>query len=232
MANTGLEDHPDGWEALPEGQRLLRGPPRWPGVVGRSFQRAGSGREALSEGLDWMGIPIGVPRVVRRPPGVPRVFGRPRVGRLTTPGYLAGPPDHLGGPHNHSRLSKKASRPLPPLREGLLTTPGLPGGLANTRGTPGGPFNHSWNSKRDSRPIPALRVGHPNAPGYPGAPPDHPGGPCNHSRPSRKASRPLPAIREDLPTTPGPPGEGREWSGGPPGGARVVGRPHWSSGCG
>ena len=38
-----------GWEAIPDFQEGLRGPPKCPGVVGRLFLMSGSCREAIPE---------------------------------------------------------------------------------------------------------------------------------------------------------------------------------------
>ena len=55
-------------EALPKVREWSGGPPKGPGVVGRSSRWSGCGREALSEGPDalpkvreWLGGPQGGP---------------------------------------------------------------------------------------------------------------------------------------------------------------------------
>ena len=56
-----------GWEAHPNVQEWLRGPPGYPVVVGWPSQMSGSGREALQNVPEWSGGPPGCPGVIGRP---------------------------------------------------------------------------------------------------------------------------------------------------------------------
>ena len=71
--------------SFPDGQECSKGPPGGSGVVGKPSRMAGSCREAISKGWEWLGM-------------VERPSRRTRSGREAIPDGRELSGGHLGGP--------------------------------------------------------------------------------------------------------------------------------------